>query len=59
MLHVGDRLRNRRLRHRELNGGLRHAAALRDGKQDVQVAQPQPPSDARIQVHDRPITRQL
>src|SRR5713226_5645431 len=39
VFHVGDRLRYRRLRHRELRGSLSHAAAPSRGKQHIQIPQ--------------------
>src|SRR5262245_9291770 len=50
-LHVGDRLRYRRLRDREPLGGLAHAAELGDRQQDVKVVQFEPAADAIVPFH--------
>ncbi len=45
-----NRIGNCGLGHVQLHGGLRHAAVLDDGQQDMQVAQPHPPADPGIPV---------
>src|SRR5262245_62850669 len=54
VLHVGDRLRYRRLRDREPLGGLAHAAELGDRQQDVKVVQFEPAADAIVPFHCDP-----
>ena len=45
MFEISDHLRDRRLCDPHLGGGLGHAAELHNLREDVQVAQPQPPPD--------------
>jgi hypothetical protein len=52
MLDGGNRLRHGRLRHAKMYACLGHAAVLDDGKQDVQVAQPDPAADPAIPIED-------
>ena len=50
---TGDRFRHHRLRRIEMGGGLRHAAPAHDDRQDMQVAQPEPPADSALPVAAR------
>jgi len=50
VLDGSDRLRDRGLRHVEMDAGLRHAAVLRNGEENVQVAKPHPAADPAVPV---------
>ena len=56
VFEIGNRLRHRGLRHREIGRGFSHAAPLRHGHEDMQIAQLQSPSDPLVpglgSVHD-------
>ena len=47
-LEIGDRLRDGRLSYRQVRRSLRHAAELRDGEQNLQVAQGHAPAHANV-----------
>jgi hypothetical protein len=51
VLKIGDRFRNRRLRHSEGHGRLAHTPGLDDGRQDIEIAQLETALDAMIQGH--------
>src|SRR5262245_17376530 len=50
MLDIANRLRYRRLRNGKLGGSLSHAAALRHGHQNMQIAQLEAASDTIVPV---------
>ena len=54
VLQFADRARDDRVRDSELIGRLRHAPGLRHRKQNVQVAQLDPPPDPIVPAHAAP-----
>jgi hypothetical protein len=57
VLDVRDRLRYRRLGHRQPLGGFPHAAELGDRQQHVQIVQLEPPADAVVPLHREALRR--
>jgi hypothetical protein len=55
MFDGGNCLRDRGLRNGKIGGRFSHAARLRHGKQNVQVAQLQSSSDAICPLHAMPM----
>jgi hypothetical protein len=51
VLHLGDRLRHRRLRQIKLSSGFRHAAPAHDSVEQPQVAQLEALGNAVDQIH--------
>jgi len=56
MLKFADRLRNHRVRYRELYRCLGHAPGLRDGKQNMEVPQLDATADTVCPIHGRSLS---